>query len=111
MQDMQAYLEKLAGVVIGCVKCKSSRSMAGAFQKDVLNRIFASGCPGERPWLGPAGVEECRNKIPQNDTAWCIKCIFREGRQFDFDPAVLRTDPADLGSPRYLGRNRIPPYG
>jgi hypothetical protein len=55
----------LAGVVVGCVKCKSSRSMAGAFQKDILNRIFASGCPGERPWLGPQGVEECRNKIPQ----------------------------------------------
>lgn len=55
----------LAGVVVGCVKCNSNRSMAGAFQKDILHRIFPSGCPGERPWLGPKGVEECLDKIPQ----------------------------------------------
>jgi hypothetical protein len=39
--------------------------MAGAFQKDILHRIFPNGCPGERPWLGPNGVEECRDKVPQ----------------------------------------------
>jgi hypothetical protein len=54
----------LAGVVVGCVKCKSSRSMAGAFQKDILGRIMGT-CPGERPWLGPQGVEQCVNRIPQ----------------------------------------------
>lgn len=56
----------LAGVVVGCVKCKANRSMAGAFQKDALRDIYLNGCPGERPWLGPQGSEECRSQlVPQ----------------------------------------------
>lgn len=69
-QDGDLYLYStpaagLAGVVVGCSKCKANRSMAGAFQKDALSQIYESGCPGERPWLGPRGAESCTNKIPQ----------------------------------------------
>jgi hypothetical protein len=56
----------LAGIVVGCVKCKASRSMAGAFQQDALSDFYGAGCPGERPWLGKNAAEQCQgNLIPQ----------------------------------------------
>lgn len=55
----------LAGVVVGCVRCGQSRSMAGAFLRDSLASIYSDGCPGERPWLGPEGTEHCANALPQ----------------------------------------------
>lgn len=55
----------LAGVMVHCVKCNSQRSMAGAFQRDSLAQLYGAACPGERPWLGPEGVEHCANAIPQ----------------------------------------------
>jgi hypothetical protein len=56
----------LAGVVVECVECGARRSMAGAFQKDILREFYGSGCPGERPWLGPSHSEECQGHlIPQ----------------------------------------------
>lgn len=55
----------LAGVVVKCTTCNSSRSMAGAFQRDVLQTVFGARCPGERPWLGPEGVQQCTGHIPQ----------------------------------------------
>lgn len=56
----------LAGVVVKCVTCGASRSMAGAFQRDALRTVFAGACPGERPWLGPDGRQNnCPGGIPQ----------------------------------------------
>ena len=55
----------LAGVVVACVKCGARRSMAGAFQKDALSAVYGNHCPGERPWLGPDGRQECLNALPQ----------------------------------------------
>jgi len=55
----------LAGVVVKCTTCQSSRSMAGAFQRDALRAVYVGSCPGERPWLGPEGVEPCPSLVPQ----------------------------------------------
>ena len=55
----------LAGVVVGCARCDSSRSMAGAFQQNALGPIFKGSCPGDRPWLGPSGRETCDGALPQ----------------------------------------------
>jgi hypothetical protein len=55
----------LAGVRVGCSKCNSSSSMAGAFTKNALAETFGNACSGERPWLGPQGVERGCNSIPQ----------------------------------------------
>ena len=56
----------LAGVMVKCITCGSHRSMAGAFQRDSLQRVFVGTCPGERPWLGPEGSEPCTaGGIPQ----------------------------------------------
>ena len=55
----------LAGVVVKCVTCNSSRSMAGAFQRDALRGMAVPSCPGERPWLGPAGAVPCTSLVPQ----------------------------------------------
>ena len=56
----------LSGVVVGCVRCKSSNSLAGAFQRDALRDVYSSGCPGERPWLGSGGAHQCSGSlIPQ----------------------------------------------
>jgi hypothetical protein len=53
----------LAGVMVECTSCGAKRSMAGAFQKDIMSDIVGQ-CPGERPWLGPGGVQAC-TQIPQ----------------------------------------------
>jgi hypothetical protein len=55
----------LAGVVVGCARCGSSRSMAGAFQQDALRSVLQGSCPGDRPWLGPSGREMCNGAVPQ----------------------------------------------
>jgi hypothetical protein len=55
----------LAGVVVKCMSCGSSRSMAGAFQRDALRGMLVPSCPGERPWLGPDGAVPCPSLIPQ----------------------------------------------
>lgn len=55
----------LAGVVVGCVKCQSKRTMAGAFQKDALRKLYGGSCPGERPWLGNESREDACPSIPQ----------------------------------------------
>lgn len=55
----------LAGVVVKCTTCNSSRSMAGAFQRDALSSISVPPCPGERPWLGPDGIVPCPSLVPQ----------------------------------------------
>ncbi|OJU15977.1 MAG: hypothetical protein BGN95_11475 [Sphingomonas sp. 66-10] len=55
----------LAGVVVKCVSCGSSRSMAGAFQRDALRGMSVPSCPGERPWLGPDGTVACPSLVPQ----------------------------------------------
>jgi hypothetical protein len=55
----------LAGVRVGCAKCNASNSMAGAFRQDALAEIYGNACTGERPWLGPDGVEKGCLSIPQ----------------------------------------------
>jgi hypothetical protein len=55
----------LAGVVVKCTTCNSSRSMAGAFQRDALRGMAVPSCPGERPWLGPEGSIACPSLVPQ----------------------------------------------
>lgn len=55
----------LAGVVVVCVKCKSKRTMAGAFQKDALRRLYTGGCPGDRPWLGNESKQDGCPAVPQ----------------------------------------------
>jgi hypothetical protein len=54
----------LAGVMIQCVKCQLRRSMGSSFTRDKLGEIYGTGCPGERPWLGPNAAESC-DCIPQ----------------------------------------------
>ncbi len=55
----------LAGVRVGCAKCNASSSMAGAFKRDALAEVFGNSCPGERPWLGPQGLQPGCLTIPQ----------------------------------------------
>ena len=55
----------LAGVVVKCIACNSSRNMAGAFGKDALRTLYGGSCPGERPWLGPEARQTGCQKIPQ----------------------------------------------
>lgn len=55
----------LAGVVVKCTTCNSSRSMAGAFGRDALRDMAVPACPGERPWLGPDGAVPCPSLVPQ----------------------------------------------
>lgn len=55
----------LAGLMVKCTKCGSTRSMAGSFRKDNLLAIFLDHCPGSRPWLGPENSENGCTAIPQ----------------------------------------------
>ena len=48
----------LAGVMVECTSCGAKRSMAGAFQKDIMDDIVGK-CSGTRPWLGPDGSQPC----------------------------------------------------
>lgn len=53
----------LAGVRVECTSCGARRSMAGAFQKDIMRDIVGT-CSGHRPWLGPNGAVPC-TETPQ----------------------------------------------
>jgi len=55
----------LAGVVVHCVKCGSKNSLAGAFQKDAMQRVLGELCAGERPWLGPDAAQLSCPSVPQ----------------------------------------------
>jgi hypothetical protein len=55
----------LAGLMVKCTKCGSTRSMAGSFRKDNLIVVFPDHCPGHRPWLGPDNLEKGCTAIPQ----------------------------------------------
>lgn len=44
----------LAGLILSCLGCGSSRSMEGCFSPDTIQR-----CQGRRPWLGTDADEQC----------------------------------------------------
>lgn len=48
----------LSGIVVECISCDITRSMAGAFNENSLNDLKA--CSGQRPWLGE--IDEKSNK-------------------------------------------------
>lgn len=45
----------LAGLILSCLGCGSSRSMEGCFGEDAIPRA----CQGRRPWLGTDADEQC----------------------------------------------------
>ncbi|WP_299775549.1 DUF1998 domain-containing protein [uncultured Tateyamaria sp.] len=54
-----------AGIRIVCKTCDEHRSLVGAFNRGVLADVITEGCPGERPWLGPDGREQCQHSVMQ----------------------------------------------
>ena len=53
----------LPGLILECVHCRSSRSMEGAFGKEIMGRI-AVRCRGRQPWLGPNVEVDC-TEVPR----------------------------------------------
>jgi hypothetical protein len=51
----------LAGLVLRCTKCKSSKSMDGIFSKQTWERF--SNCSGRRPWLADADETCCEKPV------------------------------------------------
>ena len=55
----------LAGLKVVCSLCRSENTLSSAYKGNAFDRIWTNGCPGDRPWLGPAGQETGCPETPQ----------------------------------------------
>lgn len=104
----------LGGLKVACENCDSVRSMSGSAGPNSLKGLI---CRGNRPWLGPHGVEDCQEQprmlqrgatnlyFPKVASAILIPPFSDPLRKFTDDPKTwnfLSGDPMDDGSPNTM---------